>query len=252
MTIRYLAVRSTSVDLEKLEGDRKAGGDQAGADVHRGTAHHRAWTDAKSGKRLWAADSVERLNPAVAERDATIKSVVDADVRDLPDKVKRSRPAYLASCLASPCLWSSLTAFLHQVLDEACEGLRVLGFADRGPQQLVARHAVDRRLDDDDRVLARPTRGCTCCPSRSRSSPRACCSTDSPSAGGVGGAFLLADRPHRHDAFDVRLLEPSLGGFGLPVLPSARFDRSRPPACRGRSVRARALPRRRHAANRPA
>ncbi len=41
VTIRYLAVRSTSIDLDKLEEIEKQGGDKAGADVHRGTARHR-------------------------------------------------------------------------------------------------------------------------------------------------------------------------------------------------------------------
>ena len=32
--------------------------------------------EAKSSRRLWAADGVERLNPAVADRDKTISAVV--------------------------------------------------------------------------------------------------------------------------------------------------------------------------------
>jgi Domain of unknown function (DUF4136) len=75
VTLRYLAVRSTSVDLEKLEEIEKQGGDQAGANVTVGRLIV-VMEDAKSGHRLWAADGVERLNPTVAERDQTIKGVV--------------------------------------------------------------------------------------------------------------------------------------------------------------------------------
>jgi hypothetical protein len=75
VTLRYLAVRSTSVDLEKLETLEKQGSDKAGADVTVGRLVI-VMEDAKSSRRLWAADGVERLNPAVAERDQTITAVV--------------------------------------------------------------------------------------------------------------------------------------------------------------------------------
>ena len=74
VTVRYLAVRSTSVDLNKLEALTKQGADPAGADVTVGRLI--IVVEDKSSSRLWAADSVERLNPAVADREATIKRMV--------------------------------------------------------------------------------------------------------------------------------------------------------------------------------
>ena len=75
VTLRYLAVRSTSVDLEKLESLKREGGDTAGADVTVGRLVI-VMEEGKSSRRLWAADGVERLNPAVAERDQAISAVV--------------------------------------------------------------------------------------------------------------------------------------------------------------------------------
>lgn len=75
VTLRYLAVRSTSVDLDKLEAIERQGGDKTGADVTVGRLII-VMENAKSGARLWAADGVERLNPAVADRDQTIRGVV--------------------------------------------------------------------------------------------------------------------------------------------------------------------------------
>jgi hypothetical protein len=75
VTLRYLAVRSTSVDLEKLEALKKQGGDTAGADFTVGRLVV-VMEEATSNRRLWAADGVERLNPAVAERDQAIAAVV--------------------------------------------------------------------------------------------------------------------------------------------------------------------------------
>jgi hypothetical protein len=75
VTLRYLAVRSTSVDLEKLEAIEKQGGNAAGADVTVGRLVI-VMEEGKSSRRLWAADGVERLNPAVAELDQAISAVV--------------------------------------------------------------------------------------------------------------------------------------------------------------------------------
>ena len=74
VTLRYLAVRSTSVDLDKLEALTKQGGDKSGADVTVGRLI--VVMEDKASRRLWAADGVERLNPAVADRDQTIKGIV--------------------------------------------------------------------------------------------------------------------------------------------------------------------------------
>ena len=87
VTLRYLAVRSTSVDLEKLEATQKQGGDSAGADVTVGRLVI-VMEDAKSGRRLWAADGVERLNPAVADRDQTIAGVVTRMFATYPTRQK--------------------------------------------------------------------------------------------------------------------------------------------------------------------
>jgi hypothetical protein len=86
-TIRYMAVRSTSVDLDKLETLKKEGKDQAGADVTVGRLII-AMDDAKA-HRLWAADSVEIMNPAVADRDAAIKAVVARMVDTYPTRLKK-------------------------------------------------------------------------------------------------------------------------------------------------------------------
>ena len=75
VTVRYLAVRSTSVDLEKVEQIEKQGGNEAGADYTVGRLVI-VMDDAKSKRRLWAADGMERLNPAAADRDQTVKTVV--------------------------------------------------------------------------------------------------------------------------------------------------------------------------------
>jgi hypothetical protein len=87
VTVRYLAVRSTSVDLDKLEAIEKQGGDQAGANVTVGRLVI-VMEDAKSGHRLWAADGVERLNPAVADRDQTIKGIVTRMFETYPTRQK--------------------------------------------------------------------------------------------------------------------------------------------------------------------
>ena len=87
VTLRYLAVRSTSVDLEKLEAIEKQGGDKAGADFTVGRLVI-VMEDAKSSRRLWAADGVERLNPAVADRDQTITGVVARMFETYPTRQK--------------------------------------------------------------------------------------------------------------------------------------------------------------------
>jgi hypothetical protein len=87
VTLRYLAVRSTSVDLEKLEAIEKQGGDKAGADFTVGRLVI-VMEDAPSSRRLWAADGVERLNPAVADRDQTITGVVARMFETYPTRQK--------------------------------------------------------------------------------------------------------------------------------------------------------------------
>jgi uncharacterized protein DUF4136 len=87
VTLRYLAVRSTSVDLEKLEAIEKQGGDKAGADVTVGRLVI-VMEDARSSRRLWAADGVERLNPAAADRDETITGVVARMFATYPTRQK--------------------------------------------------------------------------------------------------------------------------------------------------------------------
>lgn len=87
VTLRYLAVRSTSVDLEKLEAIEKQGGDKAGADVTVGRLVI-VMEDARSNRRLRAADGVERLNPAAADRDETITAVVVRMFETYPTRQK--------------------------------------------------------------------------------------------------------------------------------------------------------------------
>lgn len=88
VTIRYLAVRSTSVDLDKLDALEKQKADPAGADVTVGRLVI-VLDGAKSGKRLWAADSVERLNPATSDREAAVKSMVGRMFETYPTRVKK-------------------------------------------------------------------------------------------------------------------------------------------------------------------
>ena len=90
VTIRYLAVRSTSIDLEKLSEIEKSGGDKTGADYTVGRLVI-AMQDAKTSKQVWAADCVERLNPAVAERDATIKQVATRMFETYPTKLEKKK-----------------------------------------------------------------------------------------------------------------------------------------------------------------
>jgi Domain of unknown function (DUF4136) len=87
VTLRYLAVRSTSVDLEKLEAIEKQGGDAAGANYTVGRLVI-VMEDAKSSRRLWAADGIERLNPGVADRDQTIAGVVARMFETYPTRAK--------------------------------------------------------------------------------------------------------------------------------------------------------------------
>ncbi len=124
VAIRYLAVRSTSIDLKKLSEIEKAGGDKAGADYTVGRLII-AMQDVKTGKQLWAADCVERLNPAVAERDATIRQVATRMFETYPTKGRRSRPAYFGSCRARPCFCSSL---IHSFTRSSMNLPSVFGF----------------------------------------------------------------------------------------------------------------------------
>jgi Domain of unknown function (DUF4136) len=87
VTVRYLAVRSTSVDLEKLDALKQQGADAAGADVTVGRLVI-AVEDAKSSRRLWAADSVEVVNPAAADRDEVVKRVVARMFETYPTRQK--------------------------------------------------------------------------------------------------------------------------------------------------------------------
>ncbi len=79
---------STSVDLDKLEELTKQGGDKSGADVHRRPVDRVVMED-KASRRLWAADGVERLNPAVADRDQTIKGIVARMFETYPTRQKK-------------------------------------------------------------------------------------------------------------------------------------------------------------------
>jgi hypothetical protein len=88
VTVRYLAVRSTSVDLDKLQELEKQKMDASGADVTVGRLVI-AVEDGKSAKRLWAADSVERLNPSAKDNDAVIKSVVARMFETYPTRLKQ-------------------------------------------------------------------------------------------------------------------------------------------------------------------
>jgi hypothetical protein len=87
VTMRYLAVRSTSVDLDKLEQLERKGADPAGANVTVGRLII-ALEDAKSNRRLWAADSVEVVDPAAADREETVKRVVARMFETYPTRQK--------------------------------------------------------------------------------------------------------------------------------------------------------------------
>jgi len=87
VTLRYLAVRSTSVDLNKLDSINEKGGDPAAANVTVGRLV--IIMEDGSSRRLWAADGVERLNPTPAERDKTIAAVVARLFETYPTKQKR-------------------------------------------------------------------------------------------------------------------------------------------------------------------
>jgi hypothetical protein len=88
VTLRYLAVRSTSVDFEKLEALQKQGSDTTAAHFSVGRLVI-VMEDPKSGRRLWAADGMERLNPAPAERDQTISTIVGRMFETYPTRQKR-------------------------------------------------------------------------------------------------------------------------------------------------------------------
>ena len=87
VTLRYLAVRSTSVDLEKLEAIEKQGGDQTAAHYTVGRLVI-VMEDAQSRRRLWAADGIERLNPSAADRDKAITAVVARLFETYPTRQK--------------------------------------------------------------------------------------------------------------------------------------------------------------------
>jgi hypothetical protein len=87
VTVRYLAVRSTSVDLDKLEQLERKGADPAGANVTVGRLII-ALEDATSNRRLWAADSVEAVDPAAADREETVKRVVARMFETYPTRQK--------------------------------------------------------------------------------------------------------------------------------------------------------------------
>jgi hypothetical protein len=87
VTVRYLAVRSTSVDLHKLEALEKQGGDPSGANFGVGRLVI-VVDDAKSDRRLWAADGIERLDVAPAAREEAIKSVVARMFETYPTRLK--------------------------------------------------------------------------------------------------------------------------------------------------------------------
>ena len=87
VTLHYLAVRSTSVDLEKLEAIEKEGGDKTGAEFTVGRLVI-VMEDAKAKRRLWAADSVERLDPSAADRDQAIMGVVARMFETYPTRQK--------------------------------------------------------------------------------------------------------------------------------------------------------------------
>jgi hypothetical protein len=87
VAVRYLTLRSTSVDLDKLETIEKQGGDRSGAEFTVGRLVI-IMDDAKSSRRLWAADSVEVLNPAVTALDQAIKGVVARMFETYPTRQK--------------------------------------------------------------------------------------------------------------------------------------------------------------------
>jgi hypothetical protein len=87
VTLRYLALRSVNVDFDKLEALEKQGADTAGAQYSVGRLVV-LMEDAKSSRRVWAADGVERLNPSIAEFDKTISGVVARMFQTYPTRQK--------------------------------------------------------------------------------------------------------------------------------------------------------------------
>lgn len=87
VTLRYLAVRSTSVDLDKLEALERKGADPAGADFTVGRLVI-VMEDAKSKGRLWAADSVEPVDPKAADREEIVRRVVARMFETYPTRQK--------------------------------------------------------------------------------------------------------------------------------------------------------------------
>lgn len=75
VTVRYMAVRSSYVDLDKLDEVERKGGDSREATHSIGRlavlVEH-----PMSARRFWTADTVQVLDAAAGERDALIKEVV--------------------------------------------------------------------------------------------------------------------------------------------------------------------------------
>jgi hypothetical protein len=88
VTVRYLAVRSTSVDLDKLHELEKTGGAAAGANYSVGRLVI-IMEDARSNRQLWAADGLERLDPAAGAIEEAVKRVVSRMFETYPTQQKR-------------------------------------------------------------------------------------------------------------------------------------------------------------------
>src|SRR5204863_933662 len=111
-----------------------------------------------------------------------------------------------------------LRRFLHGRGDGLfAERLRFLGIgrrADAGPQQLVERHAVDERLDDEARVGTRAARAVHARPAITVIAPQRRVRRRRPDARRVGRLGFAADRTKRDDAFNALALEPGTCPFG--------------------------------------
>jgi hypothetical protein len=88
VTVRYMAVRSSYVDLDRLDEVERKGGDSRQATHSVGrlvvVVEH-----PMSARRFWTADTVQILDPEPGERDAMIKGVVSQMFANWPTRNQR-------------------------------------------------------------------------------------------------------------------------------------------------------------------
>ena len=124
VTIRYLAVRSTSVDLEKLEEIEKQEADKAGADVTVGRlviVHGGCEVGQTGCGRRTASSGSIRRPPSVTRRSRAGRTRM---FETYPTRA-RNRLTYFGELFRQTLLLELLDGFLDQVVDEAS---KVFGF----------------------------------------------------------------------------------------------------------------------------